>query len=104
MRARLEALLLKHPERADLALALAQLCLREKDPETALRFAKQALQVDSRYSAALLAAGQAARDLGDQTAAKAWFEQGRSVAAERGDKQIERQIIVFLKRMEASES
>lgn len=103
MRARLEKLLGEHPERVDLALALAQLCLREKDFPSALRFAEQAIAGNSRYSAALLAAGQAAQAMGDEQSAKSWFERGRVVAADQGDKQIERQISVFLKRMEASE-
>ncbi len=103
MRERLQKLLAAHPERVDLALALAQLCLREKDFDAALGYAQQAIDGNSRYSAALLAAGQAAQALGDQQAARHWYERGLAAAADQGDKQIERQISVFLKRMEASE-
>ncbi len=103
MRERLETLLRAHPERVDLALALAQLCLREKDYRNALEYAQQAIAGNSRYSAALLAAGQAAQAMGDVVAARNWFERGLEVAASQGDKQIERQISVFLRRMEASE-
>ena len=99
MRERLEKLLAQHPERAEIALALAQLCLREKEAEAALRYAEQAIQVDSGYSAALLVGGQAALVLNDAASARNWFTRGLRAAEQRGDKQIERQIQVFLKRM-----
>lgn len=101
MRERLEALLAANPERADLALALAQLCLRDKDAEAALQFAQQAVDAKPGYSAALLAAGQAAKAMGDLLASKEWFLRAETAAQEHGDKQIERQVAVFLKRMES---
>lgn len=103
MRERLEKLLEQQPDKAELALALAQLCLRENDSQSALRYAKQAVGVDSGYSAALLTAGLAAREQGDVSAAREWFVQAQLAAEARGDMQILRQVQVYLKRMDSKE-
>lgn len=101
MRARLEAVFAAHPERAETALALAQLCLREKDYAAAREYARQAVARQPEYSAALLVGGQAARGMGEADDARTWFTRAREAAQAHGDKQIERQVAVFLKRKDS---
>ncbi|MGB1556788.1 MAG: hypothetical protein ACPHCJ_03305 [Oceanococcaceae bacterium] len=101
MRARLEALLEQHPERADLHLALAQVCLRDKDPAAAARHAETAAAMQAHYSAALLLAGRAWQAAGDAQAAREWLQRALDAARSQGDKQVERQADVFIKRLDA---
>lgn len=103
MRAKLEAQLSRFPQRADLRLALAQACARDKDWAAVAEHAQAALEQKSDYSAAYLWAGRAALQRADNAAAKRYFEEGLTQAQAQGDKQIERQIQVFLKRLDLSE-
>ena len=103
MRAKLEAQLQRFPQRADLRLALAQACAREKDWNAVADHAQAALKLKADYSAAYLLAGRAAVERADAAAAKHFYQEGMAQAQAQGDKQIERQIQVFLKRLELSE-
>lgn len=103
MRAKLEAQLARFPQRADLRLALAQACAREKDWPAAAEHARAALELKPDYSAAYLWAGRAAVEAQALEQANQYFQEGFVQAQAQGDKQIERQIQVFLKRLERSE-
>ena len=81
-----------------LRLSLAQTLLAS-DPEQALDHAERALAFDPRYTAALKARARALDLLGQSDAAIGAYEQAIAVAAERGDKQAEREMQVWLKRL-----
>lgn len=102
LREKLAAQLARDPERPEAQLAMAQLCLREQDASAAGEHAVRAVALKPDYSAAYLLAGQAAQAAGDVAAAADWYGRGAEVAQQQGDKQIERQIAVFRKRLEAA--
>lgn len=81
-----------------LRLSLAQTLLTS-DPEQALDHAERALAFDPAYTAALKARARALDLLGQSDAAISAYEQAIAVAAERGDKQAEREMQVWLKRL-----
>jgi Tfp pilus assembly protein PilF len=81
-----------------LRLSLAQTLLAT-DPEQALDHAERALAFDPKYTAALKARARALDLSGQTDAAISAYEQAIAVAAERGDKQAEREMQVWLKRL-----
>lgn len=96
---RLQAQLEAGRDSALLRLSLAQTLLT-RDPEQALDHAERALTFDAQYTAALKARARALDLLGRSDAAIAAYEQAIKVAAERGDKQAEREMQVWLKRLQ----
>ena len=86
-----------------LRFSLGNALLDQGDHVAAAEELRRALSFDSNYSAAWKLLGKAYLASGDTTgAAKAW-RQGIAVARERGDKQAEKEMSVFLRRIEKSQ-
>ena len=85
-----------------LRLSLALALQKQGDEEAALGHLREAVRQNAGYTAAWKALGRllAARD--DHEAARDAFENGIAAAREHGDKQAEREMQVFLKRLEKS--
>lgn len=102
MTARLEAMLETDAENPMLRFTLAKRYLDAGRTEEAIEQAALAVDLNPDYSAAwrLLGQAQAAADRRDD--AIATFERGIEVAERRGDKQVEKEMRVFLKRARAA--
>ena len=84
-----------------LRFALGNACL-DTTPDIASVHFEHALRFDPRYSAAWKMLGKARLACGDQDAARKAWETGIEIAIERGDKQAEKEMRVFLKRLGAA--
>jgi Tfp pilus assembly protein PilF len=82
-----------------LRLSMAQ-ALLNSDPPEALDHAERALAFDPRYTAALKARARALDLSGQIDLAINAYRGAIEVAAERGDKQAEREMQVWLRRLE----
>ncbi|HEY5665702.1 MAG TPA: tetratricopeptide repeat protein, partial [Gammaproteobacteria bacterium] len=67
--------------------------------ERAIEHAKVAVSQDPDYSAAWRLLGQAQVAAGQHEAAAESFERGIAVARQRGDRQVEKEMQVFLRRL-----
>lgn len=96
---KLEAFLASGQDSADLRFALASGYLREGDPLRAIAHAERALEQKPDYSAAwrVLGQAQAAAGLNDEAARS--FERGIEVAERVGDRQVGKEMQVFLRRL-----
>ena len=70
------------------------------DTEAAITELRRAVGFDPLYSAAWKALGKACLDAGQPDAAAAAWRQGITAAVERGDRQAEKEMRVFLRRAE----
>ncbi len=82
-----------------LRFSLGNALLGEGDPATAVVELRQALDFDPDYSAAWKLLGKACQAAGDHEAAAAAWESGIAAARARGDKQAEKEMGVFLRRL-----
>ncbi|TAM64559.1 MAG: tetratricopeptide repeat protein [Rhodanobacter sp.] len=83
-----------------LRFSLGNALLGAGDAEAAIDELRRALAFDPTYSAAWKLLGKACIDAGHpQAAAEAWRD-GIAAAARRGDKQAEKEMTVFLRRLE----
>lgn len=96
---RLEAMLAGGGDSASLRFALATGYLKQDEPERAIEHAKVAVSQDPDYSAAWRLLGQAQVAAGQVEAAAESFERGIAVARQRGDRQVEKEMQVFLRRL-----
>ena len=101
---RLEAMLASGQDSASLRFALATGYLKQSDPERAVAHAKVAVAQDPDYSAAWRLLGQAQVAAGSTDEAVASFERGIAVARQRGDRQVEKEMQVFLRRLQKGRS
>ncbi len=83
-----------------LRVALANALIAEGDTVEAIAELRRALEFDPDYSAAWKQLGKLLADSGDATTAIAAYKQGITAAQKRGDKQAEREMAVFLKRLQ----
>ncbi|GAB3790783.1 tetratricopeptide repeat protein [Dyella agri] len=83
-----------------LRYALGNALLETGDAANAIGELLQALRFDPRYSAAWKLLGKARLATDDPTGAAEAWRQGIAVAQERGDKQAEKEMAVFLRRVE----
>lgn len=83
-----------------LRYALGDALLDSGDAATAAEEFRHALRFDARYSAAWKLLGKACHALNDREGAAAAWRQGMVVAQARGDKQAEKEMAVFLRRLE----
>ena len=83
-----------------LRYALGDALLDSGDAVAAAEELRHALRLDARYSAAWKLLGKACLAVDDRAGAAAAWRQGRAVALERGDKQAEKEMAVFLRRVE----
>lgn len=96
---KLEALLASGKDSADLRFALANAWLRQGDAERAIVHAGFAVQLKPDYSAAWRLLGQAQIAAGKNNDAAVTFERGIQVAEQAGDRQVGKEMQVFLRRL-----
>jgi len=100
MQDRLEAMLANGQDSPGLRFALATAYLRDGDAERAIEHAGFAVAQKPDYSAAWRLLGQAQAAAGRPDDAAASFQRGIAVAREAGDRQVEKEMQVFLRRLE----
>lgn len=96
----LEAMLAKGPDSAVLRYSLGLEYLNAGDAERAAGHLSRATAQDPDYSAAWKLLGKALTASGRLEEARASYESGIAVAMRKGDKQAEREMRVFLKRLD----
>jgi predicted Zn-dependent protease len=82
-----------------LRFSLGNALLGEGQAADAAEELRRALAFDAGYSAAWKLLGKACLAMGDREAAAAAWRQGIAVAQQRGDKQAEKEMTVFLRRV-----
>lgn len=97
---KLEAMLASGNDSAMLRFSLASAYLRDGRPEHAARHARVAVELSPDYSAAWRLLGQAQVAAGQEAEAAASFERGIEVAQRGGDRQVEKEMRVFLRRLQ----
>jgi len=96
---KLEALLAAGKDSASLRFALANHYLKDGDAVRAIEHAEVAVSLDPNYSAAWRLLGQAQVSAKRPDDAALSFERGIVVARNSGDRQAEKEMQVFLKRL-----
>ena len=86
-----------------LRFTLAKQYLEEGDTAKAILHARVAVELDGDYSAGWRLLGQAQVAAGNIADAADSFKRGIEVASQRGDRQVEKEMQVFLKRLEKEE-
>ncbi|MFY4261846.1 hypothetical protein ACOTCG_29930 [Achromobacter xylosoxidans] len=97
---RLEAMLAKGTDNMLLRFSLGKAYAEQEcysDAETHLR---ASLEFDPAYSVAWKWLGKACLGRGDKAGARAAWESGLKAAQARGDKQVEKELLVFMKRLD----
>lgn len=97
--ARLRAQLGGPRDGALLRFSLGTALLANGDPVGAVTAFREAVEFDAGYSAAWKMLGKALIESGDGDGAMDAFREGLEVAKAHGDKQVEREIAVFVRRM-----
>lgn len=103
MIANLEALLARGDDSPNLRFALATKHFEAGDLERALAHAKVAVRADPDYSAAWRLLGRIQSEAGQPALAMEAYRRGIEVAERRGDRQVAKEMQVFLKRLERAE-
>lgn len=85
-----------------LRFSLGNALLSDGDIHAAIDELRRAVVFDPGYSAAWKLLGKACLDAGQLEAAADAWRSGITAAAERGDKQAEKEMAVFLRRLEKS--
>jgi Flp pilus assembly protein TadD len=98
--ARLRAQLGGPRDGALLRFSLGTALLQNGDAYGAIAAFREAVGFDATYSAAWKMLGKALADSGDTDGALDAYRHGLDVARTRGDKQVEREIGVFLRRLQ----
>ena len=97
---RLEAMLAAGNDSAQLRYGLASAYFNDAQFGAARRHAGIAVELDADYSAAWRLLGRACEKIGDTAAARAAYEKGIAVAEQHGDRQLVKEMSVFVKRLE----
>ena len=100
----LQNLIAAGKDSAMLRLSLATLLQDEGRLDEAVQNLQAALGFDPDYSAAWKALGKLQQLRGEPEAAVWAYQQGIAAAQRRGDKQAEKEMAVFLKRLQSGES
>jgi Tfp pilus assembly protein PilF len=87
-----------------LRFSLGTALLSNGDAPGAAAAFREAVAFDASYSAAWKMLGNALAESGDADAAAGAYSEGLKVAQSRGDKQVEKEIGVFLRRLARSEA
>lgn len=98
----LEKMLGKGIDNALLRFGLGKGYLDLNEPARAAEHLQRCVEFDPGYSAAWKLLGKAQLAAGDSAAARAAWEQGISAAQGKGDKQAEKEMNVFLRKLEKS--
>lgn len=96
---KLEAMLAAGQDSASLRFALATAYYRQDEAARAIEHARVAVALSPDYSAAWRLLGQAQVAAGRTEDAAASFERGIEVAKQSGDRQVEKEMQVFLQRL-----
>lgn len=100
----LEKMLAKGVDNALLRFGLGKAYLDAADYAKAAEHLQHCVVFDPKYSAAWKILGKAHLGLGDIAAATLSWEQGIQAAQAHGDKQAEKEMVVFLKKLERQAS
>lgn len=84
---------------AMLRFGLGSAYFNEKEFQKAVPHLEACIRHDATYSAAYKLLGKALYKIGENEQATTVFETGLPIAVDRGDKQTEREILVFLKKL-----
>ncbi len=98
----LEKMLENGRDSAMLRLSLAGALQQRGELDAALPHLLSAVEQDPNYTAAWKALGRLQLELGDTNGARLAWQQGIEVAGQRGDKQAQKEMQVFLKRLDKS--
>ncbi|MCQ4348101.1 tetratricopeptide repeat protein [Pseudomonas stutzeri] len=98
--AALERLLAAGHDNALLRFGLGNAHLDADDAAGAAEHLQRCVEFDPGYSAAWKLLGKARAALGDSAAARAAWEQGLAAARAHGDKQAEKEMTVFLRKLD----
>ena len=101
---KLEAMLAAGQDSSMLRFSLANAYMRKDQFERAIEHALVAVELTPDYSAAWRLLGQARVAAGHLADAAASFERGIEVASQGGDRQLEKEMRVFLRRLQKSET
>ncbi|MGW8370432.1 MAG: tetratricopeptide repeat protein [Gammaproteobacteria bacterium] len=101
---KLEAMLAAGHDSSGLRFTLANHYLKQNDSARAVEHAQVAVALDPDYSAAWRLLGQAQVAAGKPREAASSFERGIEVAQRLGDRQVEKEMHVFLKRLRKADS
>jgi Tfp pilus assembly protein PilF len=85
-----------------LRFSLGTALLAQGDASGAAAALREAVEFDAGYSAAWKLLGQALGDSGDTAGAITVYERGIEIARARGDRQAEKEMSVFLRRLQKS--
>ncbi|MEN4950146.1 tetratricopeptide repeat protein [Pseudomonas proteolytica] len=96
----LENMLAKGVDNSLLRFGLGKGYLDLKDNAKAAAHLQKCVEFDPKYSAAWKLLGKAQAALGDKDAARQAWEQGIAAAQAHGDKQAEKEMTVFLKKLD----
>ncbi len=96
----LEKMLEDGRDSAMLRLSLAGALQQNGDLDASLIHLNSAVQQDPQYTAAWKALGKLQLELGDRDGARQAWQQGIEIAQQRGDKQAQKEMQVFLKRLD----
>ena len=96
----LEKMLAKGVDNSLLRFGLGKGYLDLKDNAKAAGHLQKCVEFDPKYSAAWKLLGKAQLGLGDSAAARLAWEQGIVAAQAHGDKQAEKEMAVFLKKLD----
>lgn len=97
---RLEDMLARGMDDKLLRFSLGKAYLEAGESQTAAAHLGRCLGFDEQYSAAWKLYARALADSGDDEAAREAFTRGIAVAREHGDKQAEKEMQVFLRRLQ----
>ena len=100
MRESLEKMLAKGVDNSLLRFGLGKSWLDEGNGAEAEVHLARCVELDPKYSAAWKLLGKAWVAAGDNAAARAAWEQGIAAAQAHGDKQAEKEMAVFLKKLD----
>ncbi|PTU74546.1 tetratricopeptide repeat protein [Pseudomonas mangrovi] len=98
--AALEAMLAKGIDNSLLRFGLGKAYLDAADAAQAVQHLQRCVALDPGYSAAWKLLGKALLDSGDTAGAAQAWEQGMRSAQHKGDKQAEKEMSVFLRRLQ----
>ena len=96
----LEKMLAKGVDNSLLRFGLGKGYLDLGENAKAVEHFQRCVEIDPKYSAAWKLLGKAQLGLGDQAATRLAWEQGIAAAQAHGDKQAEKEMAVFLKKLD----
>jgi len=97
---RLEKMLADGRDDPMLRFGLGSAYFNKDEWQLAVQHLQVCIEQDENYSAAYKLLGKAHFKLGDQVAAKTVFDTGLAVAKKQGDKQSEKEMSVFLRKLD----